>query len=297
MRVFVTGASGFVGSAIVKELLQAGHTVLGLARTEHAAEKLTQAGAAVHFGRLEEPESIVSGAIQCDAVIHTAFNHDFTRFQANCEEDRRVILALGEALAGSGRPLVITSGIGLLNNFGRLITETDKPSGPNVSPRAASEAATEGLVAQGVNAYILRLPPTVHGQGDHGFVSMLVGIAKEKKESAYPGNGANRWPAVHRFDAAVLYRLIIEKQPSLRVFHAVAEEGIPFREIATAIGEGLGLPVAGKEGAEAEAHFGWFKHFASMNCAASSELTRQALGWETREAGLLEDLVAGGYLA
>lgn len=297
MRVFVTGASGFVGSAIVKELLEAGHSVLGLARTDAAAEKLTKAGAAVHYGTLEDPQSIVSGALQCDAVIHTAFNHDFSRFQANCDEDREVILALGKALEGSGRPLVMTSGIGLLNNTGRVITEADKPSGPNASPRAASEAATEALAEQGVNTYIVRLPPTVHGRGDHGFIAMVIGIDKEKKESAYLGDGQNRWPAVHRFDAAVLYRLIIEKQPSQRIFHAVAEEGIPFREIATTIGKGLDLPVVSKEGAEADAHFGWFKNFAGFNCPASSELTKKTLGWEPKEVGLLEDVVTGGYLA
>ncbi|MFT3822840.1 MAG: SDR family oxidoreductase [Chitinophagaceae bacterium] len=289
MRVFVTGASGFVGSATVQQLLQAGHQVLGLARTDSAAEALIKAGATVHRGNLTDLESIKKGAEQADAVIHTAFNHDFSRFKDNCEDDRQVILALGEALAGSNRPLVITSGVGLLN-YGRLATENDKPLGSDAIPRAASEEA-----ANAVNAYIVRLPPTVHDKGDHGFVPMVIGMAKEKGESAYIGEGQNRWPAVHRLDAAAVYRLIIEKQPAQKVYHAVAEEGIAFKQIATAIGQGLKLPVVSKSAQDAEAHFGWFKHFASLDCPASSELTRQSLGWQPAHPALLEDLVPGIY--
>jgi nucleoside-diphosphate-sugar epimerase len=294
MRVFVTGASGFVGSAIVKQLLQAGHQVLGLVRTDPAAEGLMKAGAEAHRGNLDDLESIQKGAALCDAVIHTAFNHDFTRFKANCENDHKVILALGAALAGSNRPLVITSGVGLLN-YGRLVTENDKPAGSDLVPRAATEEAANTVAGQGVNTYIVRLPPTVHDQGDHGFIPIIIGMAKEKGTSVYIGEGQNRWPAVHRLDAAVLYRLIIEKQPEQKVYHAVAEEGIPFRQIATAIGQGLQLPTVGKEGQDAEAHFGWFKHFASLDCPASSEQSRKSLGWEPNQPGLFDDLASGVY--
>lgn len=295
MRVFVTGASGFVGSAIVDQLLQAGHTVLGLARTDSAAEALSKAGADVHRGNLDDKESLKQGAVQCDAVIHTAFNHDFTRFKANCEDDRQVILALGEALTGTDRPLVITSGLGLMN-YGRSLTEDDMPESADSVPRAASEEAAHAVAAKGVNVYIVRLPPSVHGEGDHGFIPMIISMAKQKRESAWIGEGQNRWPAVHRLDAAVLYRLIIEKQPALKIFHAVAEEGIAFRQIASAIGQELQLPAVSKEGKEAEAHFGWFLHFASLDCPAASEQTRTALGWDTMQPGLLDDLAAGMYV-
>jgi nucleoside-diphosphate-sugar epimerase len=294
MRVFVTGASGFVGSAIVQQLLQAGHQVLGLARTDNAAQALIKAGAEAHRGNLDDLESIKKGTAGCDAVIHTAFNHDFTQFKANCEHDREVIRALGAALAGSNRPLVITSGVGLLN-YGRLVTEDDKPAGSDVIPRAASEEAANAVAAQGVNTYIVRLPPTVHDQGDHGFIPMVIGMAKEKGESVYIGEGQNRWPAVHRLDAALVYRLIVEKQPQQKVYHAVGEESISFRQIATAIGQGLKVPTVSKDGPEAEAHFTWFKHFASLDCPASSEQTRKALSWEPRQPGLLDDLASGVY--
>jgi len=295
MRVFVTGASGFVGSAIVQELLKAGHEVLGLARTDSAAASLMKAGAAVHRGNLEDLESLKAGAAQADAVIHTAFNHDFSKFKANCESDRKVILALGEALKGSDRPLVVTSGIGLMNSANRLINENDRPANSEITPRAASEEAALALADEGLPTYIVRLPPTTHGEGDHGFIPMIINMDKEKGESAYIGAGMNRWPAVHRFDAATLYRLIIEQQPEQRVFHAVAEEGIPFVEIAKAIGTGLQLPVVSKDHASAEAHFGWFTHFASFDCAAASEQTRRTLSWEPKQIPLLEDLVAGNY--
>ncbi|SFD60222.1 Nucleoside-diphosphate-sugar epimerase [Chitinophaga sp. CF118] len=294
MRVFVTGASGFVGSAIVKELLQAGHQVLGLVRSDSAAEALIKAGAEVHHGNINDLESIKKCAAQCDAVIHTAFNHDFTRYKANCEDDRQVILALGEALASSDRPLVVTSGIGLLN-YGRPVTENDTPPPSDKVPRAASEEAAKVMAEQGVNTYIVRLPPSVHGQGDHGFIPLLIGTSKEKGQSAYLGEGNNHWPAVHRFDAAVLYRLIVEKQPAQKVFHAVAEEGIPFRQIATTIGQGLHLPTVSIDVQNAEAHFGWFQYFAGIDCPASSEQSRTILGWEPAQTGLLENMVAGGY--
>jgi nucleoside-diphosphate-sugar epimerase len=294
MHVFVTGASGFVGSAIVKELLRAGHTVLGLARTDSAAKALTDAGAQVHRGDIYDLESIKAGALACDAVIHTAFNHDFSKYKENCETDRGVILALGSVLAGSRKPLVVTSGIGLLR-LNRPVVESDLTLSSEVIPRAASEEAARAVAAQGVKAYIVRLPPTVHGRGDHGFIPMIIDMSKEKGESVYIGEGHNRWPAVHRFDAAVLYRLIIEKLPDQQVLHAVAEQGIPFREIAEAIGKGLRLPVVSKTAEDAAKHFTWFTHFASLDCPASSELTSATLGWQPKEISLAEDMQTGGY--
>ncbi|WP_118953164.1 SDR family oxidoreductase [Taibaiella helva] len=294
MRVFVTGASGFVGSAIIKQLLDAGHQVLGLVRSEQAAQTLADMGAEAHRGDVNDPGSLESGAAHCDAVIHTAFNHDFSRYKENCEDDRKVILSLGKILAGSNRPLVITSGVGLLHGA-RPVTEEDVPAGSATVPRAATEEAARAVVAQGVNTYIVRLPATVHGEGDHGFIAMVVAMAKENGVSAYIGEGGNRWPAVHRHDAAVLYRLIIEQQPEQRVYHAVAEEGIPFRQIAAAIGQQLQLPVAGKSGLEAEAHFTWFTHFAGMDCPASAVKTQEATGWKPEQPGLLAELNAGVY--
>jgi nucleoside-diphosphate-sugar epimerase len=294
MRVFVTGASGFVGSAIVKELLGAGHQVLGLARSDKAAESIKKAGAQVLQGDVNDPSILQKGAAQSDAVIHTAFNHDFSQFKANCEADRKVIEALGAALAGSDRPLIITSGVGLLNT-GRIITEEDVPAGSDVTPRAASEEAAAAVAARGGKVYIVRLPPTVHGKGDHGFVPMVIDRAKEKGVAAYIGEGKNRWPAVHRQDAAVLYRLIAERQPSQKVYNAVAEEGIPFRDIAEAIGKGLHLPTVSTTGQDAEAHFTWFTHFAALDCPASGAKTRKTLDWQPTQPGLLEDLTPGIY--
>lgn len=292
MRVFVTGASGFVGSAIVKELLAAGHQVLGLVRSEKGAVQLAAAGAEVLRGDVNDKAIIVQGAESCEAVIHTAFNHDFSQFKANCEADRKVIEAFGETLAGTAKTLVITSGVGLLN-YGRLVSEADPvPAGSDTNPRAASEEAAKAAEANGVNVYIVRLPPSVHGAGDHGFVPMVIGMAREKGKSAYVGEGSNQWPAVYRSDAAALYRLIVEKQPLLKTLHAVAETGVPFREIAGAIGKGLHLPVVSTiDGAIAE-HFGWFAHFAAINCPSLSEQTRRALGWEPKGPGLIEDMEA-----
>ncbi|WDF55734.1 SDR family oxidoreductase [Mucilaginibacter sp. KACC 22063] len=294
MRVFVTGASGFVGSAIVDDLIKAGHQVLGLARSESSVEKVKAAGADVHHGDIYDLESIKQGAMQCDAVIHTAFNHDFSKFKDNCETDRKVIATLGEALRGTEKPLVVTSGVGLLRSD-HIVTEDELPQSSEVMPRAASEEAARAAAAQGVDAYIVRLPPTTHDKGDHGFIPMVINMDKEKGMAAYVGDGSNRWPAVHRSDAATLYRLIIEKRPELKVFHPVAEEGIPFREIAEAIGKGLQLPVESKSGEEAAAHFGWFLHYASFNCPSSSEKTRAALNWEPKGPSLMADLEAGHY--
>lgn len=296
MRVFVTGASGFVGFAVVQELLQAGHQVLGMVRSDSAAEKLIAAGAEVHRGDLYNLETISRGTVGCDAVIHTAFDHDFSKFKANCETDRGVIGTLAAALAGSNRPLVITSGIGLLSGLGRIVTEEDHPPvGSDVMPRVATEEAAQAAAALGVNTYLLRLPPTTHGEGDHGFISMIIGMSKAKGVSAYIGEGNNLWPAAHRFDAAVLYRLIVEQQPAQKIYHAVAEEGIAFREIATTIGQDLQLPVVSVSGEEAAAHFGWFAHFAGMGCKASSAQTRAVTGWQPTHPGLMNDLEAGHY--
>jgi nucleoside-diphosphate-sugar epimerase len=291
MRVFVTGATGFIGSEIVKELIGAGHHVLGLARSDEGAKKLAAAGAEVHRGSLEDLDSLKSGASASDGVIHTGFIHDFSRFQACCEIDRGVIGTLGAALAGTDRPLIITSGIGLLAQ-GRLAMEGDLPySGPGAVPRVATEEAAAAAAASGVRVSIVRLPPTVHGEGDHGFVPMVIAAAREKGASAYVDEGQNRWPAVHRIDAAKLYRLVLEKGASAApCYHAVAEEGVAFKDIATAIGHHLHIPVVSRTKEETSAHFGWFAHFAAMDIPASSAQTREHLGWQPTEPGLIADL-------
>jgi len=290
LRVFVTGATGFVGSAVVNELLSAGHSVLGLSRSAEGAERLKAMDAEAYVGDVNNPETLAKCASECDAVIHTAFNHDdFTRYKQNCEDDRRVIEALAESLAGTSKPLVVTSGIGVLH-YDRIITEDDVVPGSDVMPRAATEEAAIAAAAKGVNAYIVRLPPTVHGKGDRGFIPMLTGMAKQNGTSAYIGEGENLWPAVHRLDAAKVYRLIVEKQPEQRVYHAVAEQGIKFKEIATEIGKGLNLPVESLSPADAEKHFGWFLHFAGMSCEASSSKTQVILRWKPSQTELLDDL-------
>ncbi|EHQ29125.1 SDR family oxidoreductase [Mucilaginibacter paludis] len=296
MRVFVTGASGFVGSAIVKELLSSGHQVLGLVRSDSAAQKLTASGAEVCLGDVNNIEIIQRAASTCDAVIHTAFNHDFSQYKANCEADRIVIEAFGEALMGSEKPLVITSALGLLN-YDRPVTEDDALQvSSTIVPRAASEEAATAVSAKGVRVYVVRLPASVHGSGDHGFIPVVINTARDKGESAYVGEGHNRWPAVHRDDAAIVYRLVVEKQPSLKVLHAVAEEGIAFKQIAKVIGDGLHLPVISKTGDDIAAHFGWFAHFASIDCPSSNKKTVEQLGWEPKGAGLIEDIKNAGYL-
>lgn len=298
MRIFVTGASGFVGSAIVPELLAAGHQVIGLARSDAAASSLAAAGAQVHRGSVEEPETLTSGAVTADAVIHTAFVHDFANFKACCEIDRRAIETLGAALAGSQRPLLVTSGTAVLAP-GRTSVEADvHTSGPDAFPRVATEEAAAAVAARGVRIGVVRLPPSVHGTGDHGFVPMLIQIARKTGVSAYIDAGANRWPAVHRLDAGRLYRLAIETEftPGTK-FHAVAEEGVRFREIAEAIARGLGIPAASKPRDEAPRHFEWFAHFAGLDAPAASAHTQQRLGWHPTQPGLIADLDGPGYFA
>jgi nucleoside-diphosphate-sugar epimerase len=296
MRVFVTGATGFVGTAIVQELLSAGHKVLGLARSEAGASALAAAGAEVHRGELSDLDGLRRAAAAADGVIHTAFNHDFSRFAENAAEDRRAIEALGEALEGSDRPLLATSGLAGLAH-GRLAVETDLAPAPSAGFPRATEAAVAAVAARGVRAAAVRLPPSTHGAGDHGFVPILIDIARRTRVSAYVGEGLNRWPATHRFDAARLFRLALEAAAAGGPYHAIAEEGVVFKAIAETIGRGLNLPVASVSPEDAAGHFGWFAMFAGIDAAASSERTRAQLGWAPVQPGLLVDMAASGYFA
>ena len=289
MRVFLTGATGFIGSAIVPELIGAGHQVLGLTRSDAGAQSLVAAGAEVHRGDLEDLDSLRSGAAKADGVIHTAFDHDFSRFVANCEKDRRAIEALGAPLKGSDRPLVITSGTGMGNaEPGRPATEdVFNTSHPN--PRVASELAGASMLAAGVNLSVVRLPQ-VHDTFKQGLISPLVAVAREKGVSAYVGDGHNRWPAAHLLDVARLYRLVLEKREAGARYNAVAEEGIRVREIAEVIGKGLKVPVVAISPAEAADHFGWLAAFAGLDLPASGAQTQARLGWHPSGPGLIADL-------
>lgn len=292
MRVFVTGATGFVGSAVVQELINAGHQVLALARSEASAASIAATGADVHRGSLEDLESLRSGAAAADGVIHMAFIHDFTNYAPAAEKDGRAIETLGAALAGSNRPLVVTSGTLLIQRQGPLATEQDAAI-PNF-PRK-SEQAAEAMASRGVRVSLLRLPPSVHGDGDHGFVPALIKLAREKGESAYVGNGLNRWPAVHRLDAARLYRLVLEKGSAGASYHAIGDEGVPFRDIAGVIGRRLGVPVVSKSSEQAAHHFGWLGHFVGIDSPVSSKLTEEKLDWRPERLGIIADLDRGTY--
>jgi len=290
MKVFVTGATGFIGFAIVQELIHSGHRVLGLTRSDAGAESLIAAGAEAHRGDLEDLESLRSGAAHSDAVIHTAFNHDFSKYVANCEADRQVIEALGDALGGSGKLLLVTSGTGMANSGpGILATEDDPPASSKVVPRAASEEAAASVAARGVRAAIVRLPQ-VHDTVKQGLVTYAIHVAREKGVSAYVGDGLNRWPAAHRLDTARLYRLALEKADAGDKLHAVAEEGVPVRDIAEAIGSGLRVPVVSLAPEEAAGHFGWLAAFVGRDVPASSAHTREKLGWNPTGRGLISDL-------
>lgn len=294
MRIFVTGATGFVGSAVVEELVAAGHAVLGLARSDEAAARLAAQGADVCRGDITDHASLRAGAAEVEAVVHTAFNHDFLRFAASCEDDRQAIEALGAALEGTDRQLLVTAGLAGLAPE-RPSTEADVPPPPTSAYPRASEQTARALADRGVRASTVRLAPSVHDRGDHGFVPLLIRLARKVGVSAYPGEGANRWSAVHRRDAARVYRLALEKGVETGPFQAAAEEGLAFRAIAEAIGHGLGLPVASLSTDEALAHFGWFAHFAGMDAPASAEVTRARLGWEPSGPGLLVDMRTAGY--
>ncbi|WP_296952123.1 SDR family oxidoreductase [uncultured Massilia sp.] len=294
MRVFVTGATGFVGSAVVRELIDNGHEVLGLARSDAGAAALERAGAAVLRGTLDDVDGLRRGAMAADGVIHAGFQHDFSRFAESCALDRRAIEALGAALEGSAKPLLVTSGLALVAP-GRLAVETDAPHPILEAFPRASEHAAEALAARGVHASIVRLPPSVHDAGDHGFVPMLIGIARDKGVSVYAGDGTNRWPAVHRVDAARLYRLALERAAIGARYHAVAEDGIPFHAIAAVIARRLDVPLESRPAQDAAAHFGWFHRFTSLDAPAASTWTRNTLDWHPRARTLLDDIDSERY--
>src|ERR1700740_2443871 len=291
MRIFVTGATGFIGSASVKELSEAGYDGLGLARSDKGAVPLARAGAKVHRGSLEDLESLRSGAAASYGVIHTAVIPDFNTYGPAVEADRRAIETIGAALQGSGRPMVVTSGLALLAP-GRLATEEDAPS-PNF-PRKSEQTAME-FASRGVRASVVRLPFSVHGDGDHGFVPRLIQVAREKGTSAYIGDGLNLWPAVHRLDAARLYRLVLEKGSTGARYHGIGDEGVPTREIAEVIGRRLDVPVVSKSQEQAAEHFGWMGMFFGMGVLVSSSLTTERLGWRPTHGGFIDDLENGSY--
>jgi nucleoside-diphosphate-sugar epimerase len=294
MHVFVTGATGWVGSAVIEELRRAGHAVTGLARSDDAAASLAAKGIPVHRGSLEDLASLRSGAAAADAVIHTAFNHDFSRFAENGAAERSAIEAIGDALAGSGKPLIVTSGVALIAP-GRTVTE-DMTRDAGVAFPRDPETVAAAVAARGVRVSVIRLSPSVHGAGEtHGFVPITIGLARRHGRSAYAGTGENRWPGVHVRDAARLYRLALEHGADYAVYHAVADEGVPFRDIAGIIGSRLNLPVESISGADIDAHFGWFAHFAQVDAPASSAKTRDTLGWNPTGPGLLADLEGAAY--
>jgi nucleoside-diphosphate-sugar epimerase len=293
MRVFVTGATGFVGTAVTAELIGAGHQVLGLTRSSAGADALAALGAQAHPGSLEDLASLEAGAAQADGVIHLAFNHDFSTYQANCEDDRRVVAVLAAALAGSDRPLLVTSGTGMSTaGPGQTASEEDPPASSALLPRAASEEAAQAAAADGVNAGVVRLPQ-VHDTQKHGLITYAIELARAKGVSAYVGEGANRWTAAHVTDTARLYRLALERGERGARYHAIAEEAIAMRAIAEAVGRRVGVPACSITPEEAHAHFGWMAMFATHDVPASSALTREKLGWTPTGPGLIADIVAG----
>jgi nucleoside-diphosphate-sugar epimerase len=290
MRIFVTGATGFIGSAVVKDLIGAGHQVLGLCRSEEKAAALSAAGAEVCRGSLEDLDGLKRLAARSDGVIHLAFNHDFSRFVANCEDDRRVIQALGSGIAGSARPLIVTSGTGLANTVpGQPAREDNAIVGSDAHPRAASEETAAVLAAQGLNVSVVRLPQ-VHDPAKQGLVTPMIDMYRKYGACAYVGEGLNRWPAAYVLDVARLYTLAVEKAEPNAKYHAVAEEGVSLRDMAQAIGRRLHLPVKSITAQEAPAVFGWLAMFAGLDIPASSEKTRKKLGWQPTGPGLIEDL-------
>lgn len=294
MRIFVTGATGFIGTALVQELICAGHQVLGLARSDASAQRLTQAGAEVHRGDLEDLDSLRSGAAAADGVIHAGFIHDFTRFPEVCQVDKVAIETIGAVLAGSNRPFIVTSGTSLVSP-GKLATEDVIPPFNPAWPRASEQTADE-VAALGVRAASIRLSPSVHGYGDkHGFIPILVNIAKEKGVSAYVGEGLNRWNAVHRLDAVHLFRLALENAEPKARYHASTEEAIMVRAIAEAIGKQLNIPVVSVAPEAAAEHFGWFAHMAAIDCPASSQWTQEQLNWYPAHSTLIADIENGIY--
>jgi nucleoside-diphosphate-sugar epimerase len=298
MRVFVTGATGFIGSLVVKELIGAGHQAIGVYRSDEKAPALAAAGAELYRGSIDDPDGLKDGAARSDGVIHLAFNHDFSQFAANCETDRRVIMALGSVLAGSDRPLIVTSGTAIAKVAPGELAREDAPTiSSNDFPRAASEEATAEVAAKGVNTSVVRLPQ-VHNPERQGLISPWVAIAQEKGVVAYIGEGRNRWPAAHVSDVARLYKLAVEKAQPGAVYNAVAEQGVPARDIAETLGRRLKLPAKSIPPEEAGAYFGWLAHLAARDMPASSEQTQMELGWRPTGPGLIADLerlrISGG---
>jgi nucleoside-diphosphate-sugar epimerase len=293
MRVFVTGASGFIGSAVVPELIGAGHEVVGLARSDVSAHALAAAGADVHRGALDDLDSLRDGAAAADGVIHLAFIHDFSDYARSVQTDLRAVETIGAALEDSGKPFVITSGTLMLAGLGRLAMEDDAPD--PARPRVASEKAAIALAERGVRSSVVRLAPSVHGERDTGFVPRLIAIARDKGVSAFVGDGSNRWPAVHRLDAARLFRQAAEAAPAGSRLHGAGEEGVTFREIAEVIGSQLQLPVLSVAAEDAGEHFGFLSAFVSLDNPTSSALTRQLVGWAPEGPALIADLEQGHY--
>lgn len=293
MRIFVTGAPGFIGSALVPNLIQAGHHVLGLTRSDTGAEVLRRAGAEVLRGNIEDLDSLRRGAAETDGVIHLAFNHDFSQFQKNCDDDHKAIETIGDVLMGSDRPFVITSGTAIAANVDGQPSTEDSPMA-SWNPRSASEAAVKQVTARGVNTTVVRLPQ-VHDTRKQGLVPYLLTTAREKGVSAYIGDGSNRWPAAHVSDVARLYQLAFEKGERGAIYHAVDEEGVTMKSIVEAHGRGLKVPVVSLKPEEAEAHFGWLARFAGHDMPASGAITQQKLNWKPTGPGLIADLNGMDY--